>query len=112
MSDKIREFLEVPQQFFRDGNQVRPPLLVQNIAPTYPCSSLHVAQNLLRRVGYSCISMSAPMQTHPLCRIRSNLQGSSGRICSHGFHRVLCETNSYSNVRDLAFSSLSLLTLL
>ena len=23
MSDKIREFLEVPQQFVRDGNQVR-----------------------------------------------------------------------------------------
>ena len=24
MSDRIKEFIEVPQQFIRDGNQVRP----------------------------------------------------------------------------------------
>ena len=51
MSDKIREFLEVPQQFIRDGNQVTRFLSASKLLLIYLFSSSHVAQNLPRRVG-------------------------------------------------------------
>jgi len=59
MSDKFREFIDVPQQFVRDGNQVRSLLnfWTANCSSPHP-SFLHVARNLHKRVRY--LSFSCP----------------------------------------------------
>lgn len=67
MSDKVREFVEIPQQFIRDGNQVR---TFYSPHPTrahlFFFSSLHVAQNPLKKVLTATIYITT--------RIQQNLQ--------------------------------------
>ena len=51
MSEKIQEFLEIPQEFIRDGNQVRHLALALSKAPhSYMHSFSFGAQNPLKKV--------------------------------------------------------------
>ncbi|KAF8665254.1 hypothetical protein AX16_000276 [Volvariella volvacea WC 439] len=49
MSDKVKEFIEIPQQFIREGNQVR-TFPQRPAAADRFSSSLHVAQNPHKKV--------------------------------------------------------------
>jgi hypothetical protein len=54
MSEKMKEFIEIPQQFVREGNQVRfLPRLPDSLSQFL--SSLHAAQNHHKKV---CIRLS------------------------------------------------------
>ena len=59
MSDKIREFLEVPQQFVRDGNQVR--VLLQSPSASLTTSLYAVCDALYKTFaeGYGQIQRVA-----------------------------------------------------
>jgi len=54
MSEKIQEFLEVPQEFIREGNQVCHPHLTLALFPSYFYSFLFGAQNPLKKVFTLC----------------------------------------------------------
>ncbi|KAG6868885.1 hypothetical protein C0993_008633 [Termitomyces sp. T159_Od127] len=64
MSDKIREFLDVPQQFVHDGNQVcrptprTPPLTPSSSSPAAPsrpkpiCKAVAIGFGVMGFIGY------------------------------------------------------------
>ena len=97
MSEKIKEFIEVPQQFVRDGNQVRAlslprveahPLLQFITRCTKPSSKGSYSE--AHATLYSLLSLSL--------RVRSDMQSSRYWLRSHGFHRLLRQTHPYSYV--------------
>ena len=101
MSDKIREFIEVPQQFIRDGNQVH-SYIFSTLASllTIAVPSVPYALHKTFTKGLVASFPQSLIDTQTICaRILSNLQGSSSWLCSHGLHWILCETNPHPNVR-------------
>jgi hypothetical protein len=102
MSEKIQEFLEIPQEFIRDGNQVRHLALAYSTAPpSYTYSFSCGAQNPLKKVippSFSS-SPSPPLMCFFLSyRILSDFQGCCDRFCCHGFHRLLSQAHSHPHV--------------
>jgi len=70
-------------------------------------SSLHVAQNLRRRVSHSVLSsfINYLLNTF-LNRVHPNLSGSRRWFRCHGFHWILRKTHPYPNVCPQFFTSL------
>jgi hypothetical protein len=60
MSEKIQEFLEAPQEFIREGNQVCNPPLAHASFPSYLRSFLFDAQNPLEKVFTLCFLSDRP----------------------------------------------------
>jgi len=55
MSDKVREFAEIPQQFIRDGNQVRFHVLFCALANALSLVSYSLYKTLAKR----CIALKS-----------------------------------------------------
>lgn len=99
MSEKIKEFVEVPQQFVREGNQVS--LLHSSSCLIFLSTSFE--QFLARctkpswKGSYSVSRFHDPDLNIPP-RIHPNFKSCRCWICSYGLHRLLCEANSHSYV--------------
>ena len=107
MSDKIKEFLEVPQQFVREGNQVcwHVRKASTQLIATVPCS-LH--KTLAERSATQDLAFNFLL----LLRVYTNIQGSRSWIRSYGLHWILCQADSYSNVCSFSHTSATSLTVL
>lgn len=107
MSDKIREFIEVPQQFVQDGNQVFTVISKFKVKSQSRLFSFwHVAQSLHKKVRSNTNKFKALV--HTAHRIPPDLQGSCGGICCDGIYRLLCQAYSHTNVRGATFSLLTI----
>lgn len=104
MSEKIKEFLEVPQDFIREGNQVRHSAVPHPPSPSILLNPLRSflfdAQNPLEKVFelvsslYKCIHLHAA-STRRIC---PDFQGCRDRFRRHGVHWLLGKAHSYSYV--------------
>jgi hypothetical protein len=93
MSEKIQEFIEVPQEFIREGNQVRHSAIDFHwclIRHTFH-SFLFDAQNPLEKVYPILIIMPVHifMRHFDARRIYSDFQGCRNRFRCHGIYRLL-----------------------
>ena len=108
MSDKVREFVEIPQHFLKEGNQVScpPPAKCRNVAEYLLAllSSSPAAQSLHRRVcdHKILLQLQSPwvaVLTSPCAgRIPPNLKGSRNWLRRYGFHRLFCQADTYPYV--------------
>ena len=101
MSDKFREFIEVPQQFIRDGNQV----LLSFMSFYLFAHSYSVPYTLHKTFteGFA-LTLYRRRVTNWLSRIPTDLQGSPCRFCSNGFYWLFRQAHPYSNVCHSHFS--------
>lgn len=103
MSDKMKELIEIPQDFIRDGNQVRLVsinLLVKELMHTLVHSSSHGVPSLRKRVSiYMSCAVSPRRYSIGIPRVLADLQGCRHRLRCHGIHRVLREAHPHPNVR-------------
>lgn len=103
MSDKMKELIEIPQDFIRDGNQVRLVsinLLVKELMHTLVHSSSHGVPSLRKRVSiYMSCAVSPRRYSIGIPRVLADLQGCRHRLRCYGIHRVLREAHPYPNVR-------------
>ena len=108
MSDKVKEFIEIPQEFVKDGQQVS----LSSTSRSDPCSPATV-QFLTRctKPSYkgeytTCSECPSSMLIKETNRIYSDLQGCSCWLRRHGFHRLLREAHPHSDVSPLALANL------
>jgi hypothetical protein len=95
MSEKLQEFIEVPQQFVRDGRQV----CLNTILSMYELICFQFIMRCNKPTEKGLLHwLSNTLFSSITHRIPSNLQGSGSWFCSHGFHRLFREAYSYSNV--------------
>lgn len=103
MSDKMKELIEIPQDFIRDGNQVRLVSinsLVKELMHTLVHSSSHGVPSLHKRVRVYIIH-PAPQRRYStiIYRVLADLQGCRHRLRCYGIHWVLREAHPHPNVR-------------
>ncbi len=101
MPEKLQEFLDVPQEFVREGNQVRHSAVAR---PRLPLSTFHSslfdAQNPLEKVfnlvfiSHKCTYLYAA-STRRIC---PDFQGCRDRFRCHGVYWLLGKAHSYSHV--------------
>lgn len=99
MSEKVKELMEIPQEFLRDGNQV----CVYSVHFSTRLSVMTVLGAVHKTVSERCLETFRPFrglvqQIHLSPRIRPNLQGRCYWIRCHGFHWILREAYSHSDV--------------
>jgi len=72
MSDKIKEWVEIPQQFIRDGNQVsdQPPFHRFTLPYSSARSSSQDVRNLHRKVSVTSFTLA----TYPLNDIQNSFK--------------------------------------
>lgn len=90
MSDKVREFIEVPQEFFHDGKQV---CLLTVSSSNQPLTILLVLDTVYKTFAKgSAFSMTIQHFRRlnlSKCRVHPNLQGSRYWFRRHGFYWLL-----------------------
>ena len=100
MSEKLQEFLEVPQEFIHEGNQVRHSAVAPAASLITLRSFLFDAQNPLEKVfePVSLLYKCTHLHTTSTRRIYPDFQGSRDRFRRHGIYWLLSKAHSYPYV--------------
>lgn len=98
MSDKVREFVEIPQQFVRDGSQVR--LVSPGFPPLRPVLTFLKFLTRCTKPSDKGLFSPGPFGPFSSChRVHSDLQGRRRWFRRHGVHWLLCQTHPHPDVR-------------
>jgi hypothetical protein len=110
MSEKLKEFVQIPQEFVVEGNKVGYIVVVnsaQQPAHTFAVpDTVHqtVTEGLAPHPAFSCHA------NRFVSRVCGYLQGSRHRFCCHGIHRLLRQAYPYSHVSTSTSQLVSALT--
>lgn len=98
MSEKLKEFIDIPQQFVRDGNQVCSCLQpLENVPQMMPLQFLTRCTKPSQK-GLSNSDVQSHFILTSLPRVYPNFQGSRHWFCGHGFHRLLRQVDPHPDV--------------